>query len=249
MIFDEYMMRAILIPFLILSLAALGVNILVGYCGQISLGSGAFMAVGAYATYKMSTAFPGLNIVVIFLLSGCFAAAVGMVFGAPSLRIKGFYLAVATLAAQFFILWVFNKVPWFFNYAPSGTISAPPREVFGVLITGPEASPVARYYTCLVFLCVFALAAKNMTRGLIGRAWLAIREMDIAAEIIGIRPLQTKLSAFGISSFYCGVAGALYIFCWLGSAETEAFDILNVSFPVLFMIIIGGLGSILGSIL
>ena len=246
---DEYWHQAIIIPFLILALAAIGLNILTGYAGLVSLGTGAFMAVGAYSTYKMSTAFPDLNIIIIFLLSGVFAAMVGMVFGAPSLRIKGFYLAVATLAAQFFILWVFNKVEWFFNYSPSGTITAPPRELFGVLVTGPEASPVARYYVCLVFLVVFAFAAKNMARGRLGRSWMAIRDMDIAAEIIGIRPLQTKLSAFGISSFYCGVAGALYIFCWLGSAETEAFDILNVSFPVLFMVIIGGLGSVLGAIL
>ena len=246
---NEYWHQAVIIPFLIFSLAAIGLNILTGYAGQVSLGTGAFMAVGAYSTYKLSTGFPELNIIIVFLLAGGITAMVGIVFGAPSLRIKGFYLAVATLAAQFFILWVFNKVEWFFNYSPSGTITAPPREVFGILITGPEASPVARYYTCLIFLCIFALAAKNMARGHIGRSWMAIRDMDIAAEIIGIRPLQTKLSAFGISSFYCGVAGALYIFCWLGSAETEAFDILNVSFPVLFMIIIGGLGSVLGAIL
>lgn len=246
---DEYWHQAVIIPFLIFSLAAIGLNILTGYAGLVSLGTGAFMAVGAYATYKISTAFPELNIIIVFFLAGGITAAVGMVFGAPSLRIKGFYLAVATLAAQFFILWCFNKVEWFFNYSPSGTITAPPREVFGILITGPEASPLARYYTVLIFLCVFALAAKNMARSHVGRSWMAIRDMDIAAEIIGIRPLQTKLSAFGISSFYCGIAGALYIFCWLGSAETEAFDILNVSFPVLFMIIIGGLGSILGSIL
>ena len=246
---DEYWHQAVIIPFLIFALAAIGLNILTGYAGQVSLGTGAFMAVGAYSTYKLSTSFPELNIIIVFLLAGGISAMVGIVFGAPSLRIKGFYLAVATLAAQFFILWVFNKVEWFFNYSPSGTITAPPREVFGILITGPEASPLARYYTCLIFLCVFALAAKNMARGHIGRSWMAIRDMDIAAEIIGIRPLQTKLSAFGVSSFYCGVAGALYIFCWLGSAETEAFDILNVSFPVLFMIIIGGLGSVLGAIL
>ena len=246
---DEYWHQAVIIPFLIMSLAAIGLNILTGYAGLVSLGTGAFMAVGAYATYKISTAFPELNIIIVFFLAGGITAAVGMVFGAPSLRIKGFYLAVATLAAQFFILWCFNKVEWFFNYSPSGTITAPPREVFGILITGPEASPLARYYTCLIFLSVFALAAKNMARGHVGRSWMAIRDMDIAAEIIGIRPLQTKLSAFGISSFYCGIAGALYVFCWLGSVETEAFDILNVSFPVLFMVIIGGLGSILGSIL
>lgn len=246
---DEYWYQAVLIPFFILALAAIGLNILTGYAGQVSLGTGAFMAVGAYATYKISTGFPELNIIIIFLMSGVIAAAVGMVFGLPSLRIKGFYLAVATLAAQFFILWLFNKVEWFFNYSPSGTITAPPRELFGVLITGPRASPEARYFVVLTFLVVFAIAAKNMARGHVGRAWMAIRDMDIAAEIIGIRPLHTKLLAFGISSFYCGVAGALYIFCWLGSAETEAFDILNISFPILFMIIIGGLGSVLGAIL
>jgi len=246
---NEYWYQAVLIPFYVLALAAIGLNILTGYAGQVSLGTGAFMAVGAYATYKLSTAFPELNIVIVFLMSGVFAAAVGMIFGLPSLRIKGFYLAVATLAAQFFVLWVFNKVGWFYNFSPSGTITAPPREVFGVLVTGPRADPIARYYVVLTFLVVFALAAKNMARGHLGRAWMAIRDMDIAAEIIGIRPLHTKLLAFGISSFYCGVAGALYIFCWLGSAETEAFDILNISFPVLFMIIIGGLGSVLGSIL
>ena len=207
------------------------------------------MAVGAYATFKLVTGFPELNIIIAFLLSGFFAAAVGMIFGLPILRIKGFYLAVATLAAQFFILWVFNKVEWFFNYNPSGFITAPPREVFGFLVSGPEAAPVTRDYVSLIFLTVFAFAAKNMARGHLGRAWMAIRDMDVAAEIIGIRPLQTKLLAFGISSFFCGVAGALYIFVWLGSAETEAFDLLNVSFPVLFMLIIGGLGSVLGSLL
>ncbi len=246
---DEYWYQAILIPFFIFSLAAIGLNILTGYAGQVSLGTGAFMAVGAYATYKMSTAFPEMNIFLIFLLSGGIAALVGLVFGVPSLRIKGFYLAVATLAAQFFILWLFNKVGWFINYSPSGTITAPPREVFGVLVTGPRASPEARYFVSLTFLAVFALAAKNMVRGHLGRSWMAIRDMDIAAEIIGIRPLHTKLLAFAISSFYCGVAGAMSVFLWLGSAETEAFDLLTTSFPVLFMIIIGGLGSILGSFL
>jgi len=245
---NEYWFQAILIPFFIYALAAIGLNILTGYAGQVSLGTGAFMAVGAYATYKMTTAFPELNIVVVFIFAGFWSAAVGMIFGVPSLRIKGFYLAVATLAAQFFILWLFNKVGWFYNDNPSGTITAPPRELFGILITGPEATAVTRYYVTLIFLTVFGLAAKNLVRGRIGRSWMAIRDMDIAAEIIGIEPLKTKLLAFGISSFYCGVAGALYIFCWLGSAETEAFDIF-LSFTILFMIIIGGLGSIMGSIM
>ena len=245
---NEYWFQAVLIPLFIFSLAAIGLNILTGYAGQLSLGTGAFMAVGGYATYKLTTAFPELNIIIVFLMAGFVSAFVGMLFGLPSLRIKGFYLAVATLAAQFFILWLFNKVGWFVNYSPSGTITAPPREFLGIMVTGPEATPVARYYLSLIFLTVFGLVAKNLVRGHIGRSWMAMRDMDIAAEIIGIQPLNTKLLAFAVSSFYCGIAGALFVFAWLGSAETEAFDIF-VSFQVLFMIIIGGLGSILGSIL
>jgi len=245
---NEYWLQAVIIPFLIFALAAVGLNLLTGYAGQLSLGTGAFMAVGAYATYKITTLYPDINILIVFLMSGLIAAGVGMVFGIPSLRIKGFYLAVATLAAQFFIQWLFNKVGWFFNYNPSGTIIAPPRTLFGVMVAGPEATAQVRYFVALVFLTVFTVIAKNLVRGRVGRAWMAIRDRDIAAEIIGIQPLQTKLLAFAISSFYCGVAGALSVFLWLGSAETEAFDI-NISFQVLFMIIIGGLGSILGSIL
>lgn len=245
---NEYWLQVVLIPLLIFSLAAIGLNLLVGYAGQLSLGTGAFMAVGAYSTFKLTTAFPDLNIVIVFLLSGVVTAGVGILFGLPSLRIKGFYLAVATLAAQFFLIWMFNKVAWFTNYDPSGSITAPPREVLGVTVTGATATAETRYILVLAVVTVFAFVAKNLVRGRIGRSWMAIRDMDIAAEIIGIRPLPTKLLAFALSSFYCGLAGAMYIFCYLGSAETEAFDII-VSFDVLFMIIIGGLGSILGSFL
>lgn len=245
---NEYWLQVVMIPLLIFSLAAIGLNLLVGYAGQLSLGTGAFMAVGAYSTFKITTAFPDLNILIVFLLSGVVTAGVGILFGLPSLRIKGFYLAVATLAAQFFLIWMFNKVAWFTNYDPSGSITAPPRDVFGVTVTGATATAETRYMIVLAVVTVFAFVAKNLVRGRIGRSWMAIRDMDIAAEIIGIRPLPTKLLAFALSSFYCGLAGALYIFCYLGSAETEAFDII-VSFDVLFMIIIGGLGSILGSFL
>ncbi len=248
LIANEYWLQAVLIPFLILALAAIGLNLLTGYAGQLSLGTGGFMAVGGYMTYKITTAFPDLNVLIAFLLAGLIAALVGLVFGIPSLRIKGFYLAVATLAAQFFILWLFNKIGWFVNYSPSGTITAPPRTFLGIMVTGPEATASVRYLVVLTIVALFALAAKNLVRGRIGRSWMAIRDMDIAAEIIGIRPYQTKLLAFAISSFYCGVAGGLYVFCYLGSAETEAFDVF-LSFSVLFMIIIGGLGSILGSFL
>ena len=246
---NDYLSNAVFLPFLIYALAAIGLNILTGYCGQLSLGTGAFLAVGAYASYKLMTAFPDLNLIIVFLMSGVITAAVGMLFGLPSLRIKGFYLAVATLAAQFFIIWLFYRVPWFVNYNATGQISAPPREVFGVLITGPNATPAATYLFTLGFVAVFALLAKNLVRGRAGRSWMAIRDMDIAAELIGIRPLHTKLLAFGISSFYIGMAGALMFAVWLGAAESgETFGI-DQSFLVLFMIIIGGLGSILGSFL
>ena len=248
LIANEYWLQAILIPFLSLALAAIGLNILTGYAGQLSLGTGGFMAVGAYATYKMMVAFPEVNIVFLILISGLFAAGVGVLFGIPSLRIKGFYLAVATLAAQFFLIWMFNRVPWFYNYAPSGTITAPPRTTFGFMVTGPEATAEARYLVCLGVLALLGLVAKNLVRSNVGRGWMAIRDMDVAAEIIGIRPFRAKLLAFAISSYYCGVAGALYFALYLGSVETLAFEV-TLSFLVLFMVIIGGLGSILGSIL
>jgi branched-chain amino acid transport system permease protein len=246
---SDYWLLTIMIPFLVFALAALGLNILTGYAGQVSLGTGGFMAVGAFATYKLAVAFPWLNIVLVFLLAGLITALVGLVFGFPSLRIKGFYLAVATLASQFFLIWMFNKFPWFTNYTASGVISAPPRAVFGhFFVTGAEADPRAKYLFVLSFVALLAFAAKNLVRGRTGRAWMAIRDMDIAAEIIGIRPLRTKLLAFAVSSFYCGIAGAMWAFIYTGGVEALAFDI-DRSFQILFMIIIGGLGSILGSFL
>ena len=246
---NDYWLNAVFLPFLIYSIAAIGLNILTGYCGQVSLGTGGFMAVGAYACYKLMTVFPDTSIILHIILAGGIAAGVGMLFGLPSLRIKGFYLAVATLAAQFFLVWLFNRVPWFYNYSASGQINAPERTVFGVPVTAAETQPWAAYLICLVFVFVSALIARNLTRGTAGRKWMAIRDMDIAAELIGIRPLQAKLSAFAVSSFYIGVAGALYFAVYLGAVEpVEAFDI-NQSFYVLFIIIIGGLGSVLGAFL
>jgi branched-chain amino acid transport system permease protein len=240
----DYLFTEVLIPVLILSIAAIGLNILTGYCGQVSLGTGGFMAVGAYAAYNLVLRLPGINLVVAFLLAGAIAMLVGMLFGLPSLRIKGFYLAVATLAAQFFLEWTFARVKWFTNYAPSGSVAVGRVELFGA----PIDTPLKTYLFVLAFAVVLALVAKNLVRGRIGRMWMAMRDMDIAAEIIGIRPLHAKLSAFAVSSFYIGIAGALWGFFRLGSWEPLAFDI-DRSFQVLFMIIIGGLGSILGSFL
>ncbi|MEH6524707.1 MAG: branched-chain amino acid ABC transporter permease [Sneathiella sp.] len=245
---SDYLISAIFIPFLILALAALGLNVLTGYAGQLSLGTGGFMAVGAFAAYKFATGVPDMPIIVVMLMGGLMAAGVGIMFGIPSLRIKGFYLAVATLAAQFFIEWLFIKVGWFTNYSASGVITAPPLAI-GLPFTSLEYvfdTSAKKYIFTLCFVVVLALATKNLVRSHIGRGWMAIRDMDIAAEIIGFKPLQTKLSAFAVSSFLCGVAGALWAFVHLGTVEPEAFGI-NRSFSILFMIIIGGLGSIMGA--
>jgi len=241
---SPYLFSAILIPFLILSLAALGLNILTGYAGQLSLGSAAFMAVGAFAAYNFVLRLPGLPVLLAFAGGGLAAAAVGIVFGLPSLRIRGFYLAVATLAAQFFILWALTKIGWFTNYNPSGVITAQQVVILGFAFDSPRA----KYLLVLAIVAVMALAAKNMARSNVGRQWMAIRDMDVAAEVIGIRPVRAKLLAFAVSSFYCGVAGALFAYAYLGTVEPEAYS-LDLSFRILFMIIIGGVGSVLGSFL
>jgi branched-chain amino acid transport system permease protein len=239
---SDYLMRAILIPFLIFSLAAVGVNILVGYCGQISLGSGAFMAVGAYGAYNFFVRIPGLPLIPALILGGLCAMFFGILFGLPSLRVRGLYLAVATLAAQFFADWMFLRIKWFTLDTPSGSVAVSNLQVFGL----PLESAVSKYLFCLAILAVVALLAKNLVRGAIGREWMAIRDMDVAAAVIGIRPMYAKLSAFAVSSFIIGVAGALWAFIYLGAWEPSAFSV-DYSFRLLFMVIIGGLGSIMGS--
>jgi branched-chain amino acid transport system permease protein len=241
-----FWISAVLIPILVFSLAATGLNLLTGYAGQISLGTGAFMGVGAYACYKLTTIFPDVNIILLIVASGLAAAALGALFGLPSLRIKGFYLAVATLAAQFFLSWCFVRVPWLYNYNVSGAIEVPTRTMLGVPVTGPNATPVTRYLLVLAIVVAMTWVASNLVRGRFGRMWMAVRDMDIAAELIGIRLFRTKLIAFAVSSFYCGVAGAMMVFLWFGAAEADSFNI-DLSFRVLFMVIIGGLGSLIGS--
>jgi branched-chain amino acid transport system permease protein len=239
---SDYMLRAILIPFLILSLAALGLNVLVGYCGQISLGTGAFMAVGAYAAYNAYVRIDDMQMLAALLLGGVCATLVGVVFGLPSLRIKGLYLAVATLAAQFFVDWAALRVKWITNDSSSGSVSVSNLTVFGL----PVETSTQKYLFCLAVVALFALLVNNLVRGHIGREWMAMRDMDVAASVIGIRPVYAKLTAFAVSSFIVGVAGAMWGFIYLGSWEPAAFSI-DRSFQLLFMIIIGGLGSIMGS--
>lgn len=261
---SNYVLSDLLTPFLIMTIAALGLNVLTGYCGQLSLGTGAFMALGGFMTYKLVTGFPppdfltGLSIFgfapldfyfpIMLVFSGLITAAVGLLFGLPSLKIKGLYLAITTLAAQFFLLWLFVKAPWFTNYSPAGIAPAPPQTTFGFEVTGASSPVVNRYLFVLVLCVVAALMVKNVTRCRYGRAWMAIRDMDIAAEIIGISPTWAKLSAFAFSSFLIGIAGALWAFVKINSVQTDAYGIL-LSFQVLFMVILGGLGTVLGSFL
>jgi branched-chain amino acid transport system permease protein len=241
---SPYAFSAILIPFLIFALAALGLNILTGYAGQLSLGSAAFMAVGAFASYNFVLRIPGIPVLLAFVLGGLCAALVGIAFGLPSLRIRGFYLAAATLATQFFVVWCLTKIGWFTNYSASGVITAQKIAILGYQFD----TPASKYLLTLSIVCVMALLAKNMIRSNVGRSWMAVRDMDVAAEVIGFRLMRTKLLAFAVSSFYCGVAGALYAYAYLGTVEPEAYN-LDLSFRILFMIIIGGVGSILGSFL
>lgn len=240
---SDYALRALLIPFLILALAAIGLNVLVGYCGQISLGTGAFMAVGAYAAYNLHARIDGMPLLLALLGGGVCSMLFGILFGIPSLRIRGLYLAVATLAAQFFVDWFTNRVPWVTYGSSSGSVSVDALDLFGFALD----TPARKYLLCLTLLVLFGLLAKNLVRGGIGREWMAMRDMDVAAAVIGIRPVYAKLSAFAVSSLVVGVAGALWGFVHLGAWEPAAFGI-DRSLQLLFMIIIGGLGSIAGGV-
>jgi branched-chain amino acid transport system permease protein len=239
---SDYWLSAILIPFLVLSLAGMGLNLLTGYAGLTSVGAAGFMAVGAFATYGFLLRLPALGLPVALLGGGVISALVGTLFGLPSSRIKGFYLMVTTLAAQFFLEWLFVKFPWFYNNSSSGTISAPALELFGHNLNTPQG----RYLITLVTVLLLTWLALNLVKSQTGRNWMAIRDMDTAASVIGIPVARYKLLAFAVSSFYLGIAGALWAFAYLGTASASSFDI-NRSFQILFIIIIGGMGSIGGN--
>ena len=239
---SEYWFTSILIPWLCLALATIGQQIVMGYTGQLALGAAGFMAAGAFACFNLVLRVPGIPFFGALIVSGLIAAALGILFGLPSLRVRGIYLMVATLASQFFIIWMIDKFGLFKNYDSSGIITAQDIVIFGKSFT----SPIAMYMVILVVVTFLTLLAMNMARGSTGRNWMAVRDMDIAAESMGVSLLKTKLQAFAISAFYCGVAGALLAFCYLKSLEPVAFDI-KLSFKVLFMCILGGLGTINGA--
>jgi branched-chain amino acid transport system permease protein len=226
---------------LVASVGALGLNILVGYTGQISLGHAAFMSVGAYTAANLAVRLE-LPFWVTLPAGGLMAAAIGAVVGIPSLRIKGLYLAIATLAGQLIIEWTINHVPWI-SGGVQASIEVPRPTFFGVQLK----TQLQLYWFLLFFAVVAIVGTLNLVRSRIGRAFIAIRDQDIAAEIIGINIFRYKLLAFAISSFYAGVTGVLYTY-YLGIANYEQFQIVT-SIDYLAMIIIGGLGSVLGSIL
>src|SRR5215475_13789053 len=221
-------------------IGALGLNILVGYTGQVSIGHGAFMSVGAYTAANLANRL-GSPWPVNLLAGGLMAALIGAIVGIPSLRIKGLYLAIATLAGQLIIEWTINHVTFISGGVQASIEVARPRVGPFVL-----SSQLQMYYFLLVFVVLAIVGTMNLMRTRVGRAFIAIRDHDIAAEIIGINIFRYKLLAFAISSFYAGVTGVLYTY-FLGIANYEQFQI-GVSIDYLAMIIIGGLGSVLGSI-
>lgn len=239
---SDYWLGAILVPFLILSLAGLGLNLATGYAGQLSLGSAAFMSVGAYTAYNFAVRVPALPFALDLTLGALVAAAVGVVFGLPSLRIRGFYLIVSTLAAQFFVEWVFTRVAWFSNNDASGVLSAPVVTIFGHRVD----TPGARYLLVLAVVAATFAVTTRLVGSELGRRWMAIRDRETAARAMGFPVGSDKLLAFAVSSGVLGIAGALWAFAYLGTVEPHGFD-LNLSFEVLFVVIIGGMGSVRGS--
>ncbi|SFD85130.1 branched-chain amino acid ABC transporter permease [Paracidovorax konjaci] len=239
---SPYWLDAILIPFLALSLAGVGLNLLTGYAGQLSLGTAAFMAVGAFATYNLHLRIPGMPLLASMALGGLCATAVGLLFGLPSLRLRGFYLAVSTLAAQFFVQWMLTKFGWFTNHSSSGVIDAPELRV------GPWVfdTPTARYLFALTVVALLTTAAWRLVSTRTGQHFVAVRDNELAARVIGIPVLRTKLLAFAVSSFIVGVAGVLWAFVYLRTVEPAGFN-LDRSFQILFIVILGGLGTIRGA--
>ena len=241
---SDYVIEAILLPFLALALAGLGLNLLTGYTGQVSLGSAAFMAVGAFAAFNFDYRLDWLPLPVSILLAGLTAAAVGLIFGLPSLRLRGFYLAVSTLAAQFFVQWALTKFGWFSNHSASGVISAPSLGIAGISLNGTAG----RYLFALTTVALITWLVHRIVTSPIGVNLIAVRDNETAAKVIGVPVLRTKLAVFALSSAIIGIAGAIWAFAYLRTVEPAGFN-LDRSLQILFIIIIGGLATIRGAFL
>ena len=243
---SEYLYNAILAPTLALGLAALGLNLLTGYTGQPSLASAGFMAIGAFAAYNLNLRVPGFPMVASLILAGVIAAGFGLIFCLPGLRLKGFYLAISTLAAQFFVEWATNNYKWLSNYSQSGVVDAPPLRAFGHVAYSPEA----KYFVALTVVAILTFFVSRLVRTPTGLNFIAIRDNEVAARVIGVPVLRPKLIAFAISTFIIGVAGVLWAFTYLGTIQAGYGGFgLGRSFSVLFCIIIGGLATIRGAYL
>ena len=264
---DDYWISAILIPLMVFTIAALGLNIVTGYTGQLSLGTGGFMLMGAIMTFNFIYRFDGnaipfdMPLPLAFVMGGIVTGLAGVIFGLPSIRIKGFYLIVSTLAAHYFILWFFTTYTYFVNHDRAGVVllssryyemswlTFDPENYYLPALTTINLNTVnGKYYLVLFFVIALTIFAKNLTRSTFGRNMMAVRDMDIAASVIGIRVATTKLAAFFISTFYIGIAGALFSFSYTTNIDLRMHE-LDRAFQVLFMIIIGGLGTISGAFL
>lgn len=240
---NEYLFDAVLTPFLALSLAALGLNVLAGYTGQISLGSAAFMAVGAYAALNLIGRLD-LPLPLVLLLAGGISALLGIIFGLPSLRLSSFYLAISTLATQFFVQWALNNFSWFSMNSASGVVSVAPLHLGAWIIDSSER----RYLFTLTVVSLLTWLVWRLVNSSAGRNFIAVRDNPLAARAIGVPVLRTRMIAFGFSSFIIGIAGVLWSFTYLRNVEPAGFN-LDRSFQLLFIIIIGGLGTVRGAFL
>lgn len=239
LVFDLYVIN-LMIQIAYLGIAALGLNILVGFTGQISLGHSAFFGVGAFSSAYMSNQW-GIPVFFSIPLAGLWTTAAGMIVGIPAGRIKGLYLAIATLAGQIIIQDFFSRAEWFTG-GPYGALALPV-SIFGFEFNSDERF----FYIALFYLVVMYVLGTNLMRSRDGRAFIAVRDHYLSAEIMGVNLTKYRIMSFGISSFYAGVGGALFAH-YLGFVSVESFDLL-LSIQFLSMIIIGGLGSVSGALL
>ncbi|MBO9134627.1 branched-chain amino acid ABC transporter permease [Rhizobium sp. B230/85] len=241
---NDYWLSSIIIPTVVMGLAGIGLNLLQGYTGLVSLGSAAFMAIGAFSAYNFILRVPGMPLPVVLLASGLVAALAGVVFGLPALRIKGFYLSASTLGAQFLFEWLFSNFSWFSNDSQSLTISAPRLTLFNYDLQ----TPLGRYLLATGVTTLLVGLALLIVRSRLGREWMAIRDMETAASVLGIKVARRKLQAYAISSFFLGITGILWAFAYLGTSDAHTFS-LDKSFQILFIVLIGGVATIFGNFL
>lgn len=220
-------------------IAALGLNILTGYCGQLSIGHAGFIAVGAYTSAILTNRFE-LPFLLGLVSAGFISGLIGMVFGIPSLRVKGFYLAISTIAAQFIIIWVINH--WTSLTGGFTGISVPPASIGGITFI----SQGSQFYLITIVVILAVFLTNNLIRTRPGRVFIAIRDNDLAAQVMGINPFRYKLLAFFIGCFLAGIAGSLLAH-WTGFLNAENFTIMD-SILYIGIIIIGGLGTTVGPI-